>query len=173
MWGFPYDDLNSWRGPYPADIFAAQFEKMAVRWNQGAAVLQLAVEKAPPGRRASAERELRFARSAGIIFQSVANQAYFVLARDTLAKGAAAKEREGARAEVKRRLESEIALARKLFVLTREDSCIGFEPATQYFFLPLDLIEKVINCRWLLAHLDSKELWNPARTAVGLRETGG
>ncbi len=164
MWGFPYDDLNSWRGPYPPDIFAAQFEKMGVRWNQGVAELKLAVESAPSGRRAFAERELRLARSAGIIFQSVANQAYFILARDTLAKGSAAsaEQREWARAEVKRRLESEIVLAKKLFLMTREDSCVGFEPATQYFYLPLDLIEKVINCRWLLARLDAKNVWNQA-----------
>ena len=53
---------------------------------------------------------------------------------------------------MKRRLESEIALARQLFTLTREDSRIGFEPSCQYFYLPLDLVEKVINCRWLLRH---------------------
>ncbi len=29
MWGIPYDDLDRWRGPYPAEVFAAQFEKMA------------------------------------------------------------------------------------------------------------------------------------------------
>lgn len=31
MVGFPYDDLASWRGPYPADIFAAQFEEHGKR----------------------------------------------------------------------------------------------------------------------------------------------
>jgi hypothetical protein len=61
------------------------------------------------------------------------------------------------RAEMKRRLESEITLARQLFSIAREDSSIGFEPATQYFYLPLDLVEKVINCRWLLARLDTNE----------------
>ena len=29
MWGIPYDDLNGWRGPYPPEVFAGQFEKMA------------------------------------------------------------------------------------------------------------------------------------------------
>ncbi len=54
--------------------------------------------------------------------------------------------------EIKRLLESEIALARQLFTLVREDSRIGFEPSCHYFYLPLDLVEKVINCRWLLRH---------------------
>ena len=52
---------------------------------------------------------------------------------------------------VLRRVDSEIALARQLLTLTREDSRIGFEPSCQYFYLPLDLVEKVVNCRWLLS----------------------
>jgi len=55
---------------------------------------------------------------------------------------------------MQRYLESEIALARQLFTLVREDSRIGFEPTCQYFYLPLDLVEKVVNCRWVLEHLD-------------------
>ena len=60
------------------------------------------------------------------------------------------EERRRRAGEVKRCLESEIALARQLFSLVREDSRIGFEPSCQYFYLPLDLVEKVVNCRWLL-----------------------
>lgn len=160
MWGFPYDDLEKWRGPYSPEIFAAQFEKMATGWSRGTEELTSAVDKAPSARRATVRRELRMARSAQIIFQSVANQSYFILARDALSKDSASiseEQREQLRAEMKRRLESEIALARQLFSIAREDSCIGFEPATQYFYLPLDLVEKVINCRWLLARLDGKE----------------
>ena len=52
----------------------------------GIAELQRAVEKTPPDRRNEAQTDLRFARAAGIHFQSVANQARFVLARDALAK---------------------------------------------------------------------------------------
>ena len=42
---------------------------------------------------------------------------------------------------------------RQLYALTRADSRIGFEPSCQYFYLPLDLVEKAINCRWLLGNL--------------------
>ena len=54
---------------------------------------------------------------------------------------------------MKRCLESEIALAQQLHVLVQEDSRIGFEPSCQYFYLPLDLVEKVVNCRWLLQQM--------------------
>ena len=156
MWGIPYDDLNGWRGPYPPEVFAAQFEKMAEGWRPGIAELQRAVEKTPPDRRNEAQTDLRFARAAGIHFQSVANQARFVLARDALAKPSGTpspEERHRLRVEIQRRLESEIVLARQLFTLVREDSRIGFEPSCQYFYLPLDLVEKVVNCRWVLGHL--------------------
>jgi hypothetical protein len=157
MWGIPYDDLNGWRGPYPPEIFAAQFEKMAEGWRPGVAELERAVAKTPPERRREAETDLRYARAAGIYFQSVANQSRFVLARDALAKPAATLPREQGRrlrAEIQQRLESEIQLARQLYTLVREDSRIGFEPSCQYFYLPLDLVEKVVNCRWILAHLE-------------------
>ena len=153
MWGIPYDDLDGWRGPYPPEVFAAQFEKVAEGWRAGTAELQAAVEKTPPDRRNEAQADLRLARAAAIHFQSVANQTRFVLARDALANPSDTPEqRDRLRGEIKRRLESEIALARQLFTLTREDSRIGFEPSCQYFYLPLDLVEKVINCRWLLGH---------------------
>lgn len=156
MWGLPYDDLNHWRGAYPPEVFAAQFAKVAAGWEPGLVELQQAVECTPPDRRHAAETDLRFARAAGMHFQSVANQAYFVLARDALADPArtlSASERQQQRAAMRRCVESEITLARALFALAQEDSRIGFEPSCHYFYLPLDLVEKVINCHWLLEHL--------------------
>jgi hypothetical protein len=157
MWGIPYDDLDGWRGPYPPEVFAAQFEKIAEGWRPGIAELQVAIEKAPPELRSEAQADLRLARAAAINFQSVANQTRFILARDALANPSDAlspEQRHRLRVEIKQRLESEIVLARHLFTLTREDSRIGFEPSCQYFYLPLDLVEKVVNCRWLLGHFE-------------------
>ncbi len=152
MWGIPYDDLEGWRGPYPREVFAAQFEKMAAGWRPGVAELQRAVELTPSARRAEVQADLRYARAAGITFQSVANQARFVMARDALAKAPDAlppAERQRLRQEIRRCLDSEIALASELYTLTCEDSRIGFEPSCHYFYVPSDLLEKVVNCRWL------------------------
>ena len=159
MWGIPYDDLNGWRGPYPPEIFAAQFEKIALGWQPGIEELQLAVDNAPPDRRHDAESDLRLARAAAIHFQSVANQARFVHARDTLAGPANALSPEKRRellGQINHTLESEIALALELYTLVQQDSRIGFEPSCQYFYLPLDLVEKVVNCRWLQEHFGGK-----------------
>jgi len=157
MWGIPYDDLESWRGPYPPEVFAAQFEKMAAGWRTGIVELQTAVEKTPPDRHRDAQSDLRMAKAAALHFQSVANQARFVLARDALAKPSVALppgERHRMQLEIQRLLKSEIVLAHQLFALARQDSRIGFEPSCQYFYLPLDLVEKVINCRWALEHTE-------------------
>ena len=158
MWGIPYDDLDGWRGPYPADVFAAQFEKMASGWREGVEALGAAVAQTPKASRDQAEGDLRLARAAGIHFQAVANQARFVMARDALAapdSALTAEQREALMDVMRRSVASELGLAKDLFALTIEDSRIGFEPSCQYFYLPLDLVEKVINCRWLLERLDA------------------
>ena len=156
MVGFPYDHLNLWRGPYPAETFAEQYGKMAAGWRAGLAPLRKALEKVPPGRRNAARDDLRFAQAAAIHFQSVANQVRFILARDELAKTKKTLSAGQKRIlqDVQRRcLRSEIALARELYGLAKEDSRIGFEASNHYLYLPLDLAEKVINCRWLLDQL--------------------
>ena len=44
-------------------------------------------------------------------------------------------------------------------VVLRLDSRIGFEASNQYYYVPLDLVEKVLNCRDLL------DRWLPAQRA--------
>ena len=154
MWGFPYDDLDGWRGPYPREVLASQFEKMASGWMHGVEELRKAVDAASPDRRDEVRADLRYARAAGVTFRSVANQARFAIARDRLAKGGSglpSAERQRLKKDVRRILEEEIRLAQEQYALVCEDSRIGFEPSCQYFYMPLDLLEKVVNCRWLQA----------------------
>jgi hypothetical protein len=158
MIAFPYDHLDGWRGPYPPEVFAGQFAKVADGWAEGLDDLARAAAAAPPALAADAKAELRFARAARIHFRSVANQTRFVLARDDLA---AAKMSEAAlqerRAEVRRILEDEMALAKELFALAREDSRIGFEASNHYYYVPMDLMEKAVNCRDILTRMTKDE----------------
>src|SRR6185295_4969177 len=81
---------------------------------------------------------------------STANQARFVQARRALAL---TKTMEAARpvlASLERMVKNEIELARRLHALQTRDSRIGFEASNQYYYVPLDLAEKVLNCRDLL-----------------------
>lgn len=138
MVGFPYDDLNAWRGPYPPAIFASQFEKVAEGWKVGMDELAAAVRQAPADRMEDARAEYRFATAAELHFRSVANQVRFDMARSDVKKNAD---------ELRRIVKDEETAAVELYRLCREDSRIGFEASNQYYYLPQDLIEKVLNCR--------------------------
>ena len=61
----------------------------------------------------------------------------------------AAEERARLTAEAKQITEEELRLAVELFSLARADSRIGFEAANQYFYLPVDLMEKAVNCDFI------------------------
>lgn len=154
MVGFPHDDLQGWRGPYPADVFAAQLEKVAAGWGQGLESLQRAVELAPAAQRAAARADLRLAQAARLHFASSANQTRFVQARDVLLDSRrSTAERTKARQRILSLLDEEIGLARELFALARTDSRIGFEASNHYYYVPLDLVEKVLNCEYLKTNL--------------------
>ena len=135
MTGFPYDDLDGWRGIYPPEVFQAQFEKVADGWRAGLEKLQAA---SALGTTAAIAEELRVAEAAYLHFQSVANQIAFVRAR--------AEDWERCRELLRR----EIVVARRLFDLVNRDSRIGFEATNHYFYTRLDLVEKVVSCRYLL-----------------------
>ena len=46
----------------------------------------------------------------------------------------------------------EIELARRLYPIARGHSVIGYEASNHYYYRPADLIEKILNCRYLLDH---------------------
>ena len=151
MTGIPYDDLEGWRGPYAAEPFAAQFEKLVAQWKPALAELEQVVALVPAEKRADAESELRIATACYLHFSSTARQCRFVMARDALAKLDPASDAARAkRRELAAIVQDELAAAREMFTLSNADARLGFEAANHYFYLPLDFAEKVINCKALL-----------------------
>ena len=134
MVGFPYDDVDGWRAVYPAPVFAGQLEKVAAGFAAAIARLRAAV----PEPAAALADELRFAEVAAIHFASAAEQTRFVLAR-----------RAGDVAAMQRGLAAETRRATRLHALQSRDARLGFEASNQYYYVPLDLVEKVVNCRWV------------------------
>lgn len=151
MVGFPYDDVDGWGGVYPAEILAQQFEKIAAGWQEGLALFEKALGKTVGEReRMHAQEDLVIAEAAGLHFQSVANQIRFVLARkDLLAPALGHSERQARIREIETLVADEIENAKRLFTLTRRDPRIGFEASNHYYYLPLDLVEKVIGCEYI------------------------
>ncbi len=153
MVGFPYDALDQWRAVYPAEVFAGQFNKVADGWKRGLDLLRRALEMTgTPTQRAAAASDLRIAEAAFCHLKSVANQSWFTLSRDALRAepDLPADRRQAHLDRMRRAAADEIELARTLFGLTRRDARIGFEATNHYAYYPLDLAEKVINCRDLL-----------------------
>jgi hypothetical protein len=66
-----------------------------------------------------------------------------------MAKTTTDAERARLLGELVQLLDREIALARALYDVARDDSRIGFEASNVYFYVPGDLVEKVINCETL------------------------
>lgn len=151
MVGFPYDDVEGWRGVYPAEVLAKQFEKMATGWQEGLATFKEALGKATDERqRTCAQGDLVVAEATGLHFKSVANQIRFVLARRALASQAPTQAKRDAKiGEIETLVANEIKNAKRLFTLTRQDPRIGFEASNHYYYLPLDLVEKVIGCEYI------------------------
>jgi len=163
MVGFPYDDLERWRSVFPAEVYAGQFKKMADGFDAATKELHhkcFVSDRLIPfdlEQGAALHAELRVAKTCAIHFRSVANQAEFVMARDALVKKPAnAAELIAKLEEV---LQDEIRLAVELYNIQRVDSRIGYEASNHYFYVPLDLAEKVLNCRDLI------DRWLPALRA--------
>jgi hypothetical protein len=154
MVGFPYDDLESWRAIYPEGVFIAQLERVADGFLQAASSLHLAATELR--RRASIESLAAVITEADLMtachahWQSAANQARFVAARRALARAPDARTAAPLLAELDRLLTVEMSLATRLHLLQSRDSRLGFEASNQYYYVPMDLAEKVLNCRHLL-----------------------
>jgi len=158
MVGIPYDDLDSWRGGlYPPDVFAAQFEKVAVGFAEGISELEKAVALAPKPHTHDIDAELRYAKTVGLHFKSVANQVNYILLRNERNVPETTPERKNElREQLRFIVNDEMRLTRELYLLTLEDSSIGFESSNQYFYVPNDLLEKLVSCRQILNDLEER-----------------
>jgi hypothetical protein len=156
MVGFPYDDLDAWRSVYPPEIFISQLEKVADGFDQ--ALVQLrkvasaVTDKLSKSERRAFEAELRVAEAAAIHFRSTANQARFVAARRALLASKSSEDTTRQIDVLEYVVTEELSLARRLHSIQSRDSRIGFEASNHYFYVPVDLAEKILNCRDLLDH---------------------
>lgn len=152
MVGIPYDDLNGWCGQYPPPVFAGQLLKVADGFDAALAELRHANEQSHglQRERTLIAEELRIAEAASIHFRSAAEQCRFIQARDTLSRSKPGEDTAPSHRELARILRVEINLARRMHALQSADSRLGFEATNHYYFVPVDLAEKVLNCEHLL-----------------------
>ncbi len=155
MLGFPFDKLDQWRGIYPDEVLADQFEKLADGWETGLPYFEKAIANSKsPDQKANAIEDHRFAITAWIHFKSTANQIRFTMARDSLlTEDLEQKELEAKLKTIKNIAMDEKQLARQMYLISKEDSRIGYEASNHYYYFPLDFVEKVINCEYILNNL--------------------
>lgn len=142
MVGIPYDDLARWRGHYPQDVYVSQLRKIAAGFAEGLGALQREVAgmELTAGQRVQLRREMEVAETVAVHFRSAANQCEFIALRDG----------QGTREQVEALLRDEMELAKRMLVLQRKNSTLGFEASNHYFYTGEDLAEKVLNCSYLL-----------------------
>jgi len=143
---FPHDAVRAWCAAYPPAVVQSQMTRLASRWKEGLAVMERAARMAPDSRRSTIHADLAVARTCYHHFQSVANQVEFCLLREN---PRANRRRLAALAK------AEIDLARRQFPLARQWTTIGYEASNHYYYTPLDLVEKVLNCRQVIDQLAS------------------
>jgi hypothetical protein len=144
---FPQDDMKNWCGEYRPETVLEQFRRMAAGWQNGLAAFRAGQAKTPKNKKRLAETDVAIAETCYNHFQSVANQVEFYIIRDRLT-GTADKKPLLARMRVL--AENEIDLARQQFRLARHHSVIAYEASNHYYYTPLDLTEKILNCRYIL-----------------------
>ena len=149
---FPYDDYKTWPGPYPLEIVEKQFGKMATMWEPGLASFREALRHVPAHQQRTAQKDLGIAETCHLHFRSVANQIRFYSLR-TQWESADLPERARVAALMTGIAEDEIRLARRQYAISRQDSTIAYEASNQYYYRPLDLVEKVLNCRQVMEEL--------------------
>ena len=129
MVGIPYDDLDGWRAQYPRATYAELIGKVADGFAEGCRLLAGVAD----------HRELDLFRAEQMHFAACRDQARFVMARDA-----------GDDAEMRRLARTELDRAKAYWPLVRADSRIGYESSNHYFFVPRDVLEKVLSCRRVL-----------------------
>ena len=142
MVGYPFDDFKRWRSIFPEDVWLGQMEKVRDGFAKGNAEFAALVASLDGERRKAAERELGLFRAIENHFRSVVDQGRFVVARE--------KGDKAAMADCARR---ELETARRHLELVRADSRIGYECSNHYFYIPQDIIEKVLNCHDVITGL--------------------
>lgn len=149
MVGIPYDDLDAWRAVYPAEVFITQLHKTADGFERGVEQLRRLPEPDAGALNAHKQRALReeaaLTEAAAIHYRAVAHQSRFILLRREL-ESADTDRQVVLHRQLNDMLDAEIALAKRLHALQSEDSRIGFEATNHYFYTPMDLVEKVVNC---------------------------
>ena len=138
MTGFPYDDLGGWRAIFPEETYINQLKKLSDGWHAGMEILT-------PVCRNTKDPILRelwdCAEVCDAHFRSMYLQCMFVCLRD-----GHSVQTELTIPEI---LEEEESISLRVAAVQAHNPMIGYESTNHYVYWRNNLLEKVINCRYL------------------------
>jgi hypothetical protein len=120
---------------------------MAAGWHNGLAAFRASSAKVATTKLVFAKTDLAIAETCYNHFQSVANQVEFYILREELTVTA---DKKPLLTRMRSLAEDEIELALRQFKVARHHSVIAYEASNHYYYAPLDLMEKILNCRHLI-----------------------
>lgn len=142
---FPQDDYKSWAGKYPPAVVQREFGRMAELWAKSLPAFRRAVPLVPSWHRDRAVEDLAIAETCYLHFRSTANQVEFYILRD-------APRTAQSLARMREIAKNEMELAHQQYGFARRHSVIAYEASNNYYYRPADLLEKIVNCQYLLEH---------------------
>lgn len=133
---FSYDDVEGWRSDYPADILENQYRIVSEKWEDGMKLIEEGNELSD------------IAYVSYSLFRSSFNQTKFVRLRD---KYIVEKNSETIK-ELIELIEEEKEIAKKVYKIMCRHPEVGFEAANHYYYSKGMVMEKIINCNWLIEY---------------------
>ena len=127
MVGFPFDDLEFWRGKFCKEAFLVRLKKLTDGWREGLRFLDCVQTY-------NARSVKRIAETTYRQFYSVYLMTEWIIAHN------------------KETLKAEYENVKEMLVLAATDSSIGFEACNHYFFNENTLLEKCLSLEKMLAN---------------------
>ncbi len=137
MVGNPYDDLTTWRGHFPEDVFYQAFDELCENWKRGLEYIDILQSEDNAKLRLVKE----CAEGCYLTYASVRNQIRYL--------------KEDTSVEEKRIvLQEEIQIAEKMLELAAHNAAFGYEASNHYYYTAQNLLEKIVDCNYLLDTLE-------------------
>ena len=136
-----YDDIDSWRSVYPAEVLESQYKKVSDKWLQGLSILDKNLNEL-----------YDISYMSYSLFRSSYHQVRFIRLRDSYLQSNSKETLD----EIIELIRNERELSANVYKIMCRRPEIGFEAANHYYYNTTSVLEKIINCDELLKYYESK-----------------
>lgn len=150
MTGYPYDDTEQWRSVYPIDIFANQLRLVSEGFKAGIDKLTSSVTEQDLAQNKRLAEFVDIAICTYCLFRSSYQQTVYNVTRDKLDAETDYEKKPALKQQIRDLINEEIDTAMMMYKVMIHNSTIGYEAANHYFFNKYSIMEKIINCKYLL-----------------------